>query len=72
MTELELMGEKALKAKRTAGKLGINDKNNALTKIADLIIDNKDYIISENNKDMENGRAAGMKQGLLDRLLLTP
>ena len=72
MTELELMGEKALKAKRTAGKLGINDKNNALTKIADLIIDNTDYIISENNKDMENGRAAGMKQGLLDRLLLTP
>lgn len=72
MTELELMGEKALKAKRTAGKLGINDKNNALTKIADLIIEKTDYIISENNKDMENGKAAGMKQGLLDRLLLTP
>lgn len=72
MTELELMGEKALNAKRLTAKLGINDKNKALEKIAELIIHKTDYIISENNKDMENGKAAGMNQGLLDRLLLTP
>ena len=72
MTELELMGEKALNAKRLTAKLGINAKNKALEKIAELIILKTDYIISENNKDMENGKAAGMNQGLLDRLLLTP
>ena len=72
MTELELMGEKAIQAKRDTARLQINEKNNALTAIADAIINSTDDILKANDIDMENGRNAGMKQGLLDRLKLTP
>lgn len=72
MTELELMGEKAVVASREAARLKINDKNNALTKIAQAIIDNTDAIIAANAIDMKAGEEAGMKAGLLDRLKLTP
>ena len=72
MTELELMGEKALQAKRDTARLIISAKNNALTKIADAIVNSTDEILKANEIDMENGRNAGMKQGLLDRLKLTP
>lgn len=72
MTELELMGEKAVAASRTTAGLKINEKNNALLTIADYIVKESDYIIAENNKDIEAGIAADMKQGLLDRLRLTP
>lgn len=71
MTELELMGEKAVVASREAARLKINDKNNALTKIAQAIIDNTDAIIAANAIDMKAGEEAGMKAGLLDRLKLT-
>ena len=72
MTELELMGEKAVVASREAARLKINDKNNALTKIAQAIIDNTNAIIAANAIDMKAGEEAGMKAGLLDRLKLTP
>ncbi len=72
MTELELMGEKAVKASRETARLKINDKNNALTAIADAIVNATDEILAANAIDMENGEKAGMKQGLLDRLKLTP
>ena len=72
MTELELMGEKAVVASREAARLKINDKNNALTKIAQAIIDNTESIINANAIDMKAGEEAGMKAGLLDRLKLTP
>ena len=72
MTELELMGEKAVAASRIVAKLKINEKNNALLTIADYIVKETEYIIQENSKDIEAGIAANMKEGLLDRLKLTP
>lgn len=71
MTDLIEMGKRAKEAKFAVSKLKINEKNNALSKIADLIVEKMDYIISENAKDIENAKAASMKQSLLDRLLLT-
>ena len=72
MTDLVKMGEAAVIASREAAKLQISAKNNALLAIADAIVANTDSILAANEKDMENGRNAGMKQGLLDRLALTP
>ncbi len=72
MTELEKMGERAVAASRVMAKLKINDKNNALTAIAQAIEDNAKVLISANEIDMDNGRKEGMKPALLDRLLLTP
>lgn len=72
MTELEKMGELAVAASRVTAGLKVNDKNNALIAIADNIVANTDMILAANEKDMEAGRREGMKQGLLDRLKLTP
>lgn len=72
MNELEIMGRLAADAKHITAGLKINEKNNALLKIADLIVERTDYIIEENKKDMEIGKSAGMKESLLDRLKLTP
>ena len=72
MTDLVKMGEASVLASREVAKLQITAKNNALLAIADAIVDNTDAILSANEKDMENGRNVGMKQGLLDRLALTP
>lgn len=72
MTDLVLMGEKAVVAKRDAARLKIDEKNNALTQIAKAIVANSDTIIEANSLDMKAGQKAGMKQGLLDRLKLTP
>jgi len=43
-------------------------KNEILLSIADGIDKNRDYLISENKKDMENGQKAGFSSALLDRL----
>ena len=46
------------------------DRNNALKLIADEILASRDYILSENSKDVESARQKGMKESLIDRLVL--
>lgn len=70
MTTLEMMGKKAKEVARvlaTAGAL----KDKALLSIADALIENTDYILEENKKDLEAGKQAGLTNALLDRLALT-
>ena len=71
MTILESMGERAVIASRDAAKLTINDKNKALELIARALTENADTILKANEIDMENGKKAGLKDSLLDRLKLT-
>lgn len=71
MTDILTMGKNARTASRSLGKLGTNKKNEVLMAVADAIRANADYILEENQKDVEQGRADGMKSGLLDRLKLT-
>ena len=71
MTVIETMGKKAKEVARvlaTAGAL----KDKALLTIADALIENTDYILEENEKDLEAGKAAGLSNALLDRLALSP
>lgn len=70
MQELIEKGKKAKQASYVLASLSAEDKNNALLNIADALCENVDYIISENAKDIENGRKNNMKEGLIDRLLL--
>jgi len=60
----------AKKASKIAANLKTVEKNNILFKIAKKILDNKDYIISENKKDLKEAEAAGIATAMLDRLLL--
>ncbi|MCR5338564.1 MAG: glutamate-5-semialdehyde dehydrogenase [Lachnospiraceae bacterium] len=69
--ELERIGKKAAAAKYGAALLTTEQKNDALLKVADALVAHGDEIIAANAIDMENGKKAGMKEGILDRLLLT-
>lgn len=63
----------AKKAKSACNKirsLSGNQKNAVLKLVAELLIKNESEIISENFKDMENGKKKGLSLALLDRLLL--
>lgn len=70
MEELIKKGSLAKSASRVLATLSTSAKNNALLAIADALVDNADYIIGENMKDIEAGRANGLNEGLIDRLAL--
>ncbi|OIK11349.1 glutamate-5-semialdehyde dehydrogenase [Bacillus sp. MUM 116] len=66
--------EKAIKLKNAAkvlGGLSSEDKNASLGRMADCLLNEKDWILEENAKDIEAGRKKGLSESLLDRLLLT-
>ena len=69
---LQIIGKQAKAAEPMMRKLDIDNKNRLLKIVGDNLIMQTDTIIKANSIDMENGRKAGMNQGLLDRLLLTP
>ncbi|MEH7302167.1 glutamate-5-semialdehyde dehydrogenase [Neobacillus drentensis] len=58
-------------ASKTLGMLSSFEKNEALEKIADHIQFNKEWIVSENAKDIEAGKKNGLSDSLIDRLSLT-
>jgi len=58
-------------ASRAAAQLTTVEKNALLNAMADAIEANSAAIIRENSKDIEAGRAKGLADAMLDRLLLT-
>ena len=69
MTILEQMGAAAKQAARVLMNAGAK-KDAALLAVAKALRDNAAAIISANNTDIENGKAAGLTDSLLDRLRL--
>ncbi|MDD6728512.1 MAG: glutamate-5-semialdehyde dehydrogenase [Eubacteriales bacterium] len=67
---LEQLGINAKKAASSLASATTEEKNNALVKISKALVDNAEKIIDANKIDLENGRNAGLNQGLLDRLML--
>lgn len=65
------MAADAKVASRAAAQLTTIEKNKLLNAIADAIELNSTSIINENTKDIEAGRAKGLAEAMLDRLLLT-
>lgn len=70
MRQLMEIAEAARRVKHAVAKLGTNDKNRALLAIADALETHADEIIAANRLDIENGRASGLADGLIDRLML--
>lgn len=68
---LDEIGMYAMAAKPHMQLLGTTEKNKALDAVAAALNEKAEYLIAENEKDMQAGKKAGMHQGLLDRLLLT-
>jgi len=68
---MAVMAAQAKKASRVTAQLTTIEKNLLLNAIADSIEANSALIISENGKDIDAGRAKGLSDAMLDRLLLT-
>ena len=71
MINLTQMGKNAKAASRILATLSSAEKNTALYAIADEIEAQADLILAENEKDIAEGKQAGLSQAILDRLLLT-
>ena len=67
---LEEYGKRAKAAARALACATTEEKNDALRKIAAAIEQNSAAILAENALDLENGRANGLSDALLDRLAL--
>ena len=70
MRQLMDIAADARRAKYAVARLGTNDKNRGLLAIADALLANTREIIDANRSDIENGRANGLAEGLIDRLML--
>ena len=69
--DLNEIGRLAKAAQPSLQKADSEAKNQVLHRAAELLVEQSDFLLKENEKDMEAGRQNGMPEGLLDRLLLT-
>jgi len=64
----------AIAAKKASRKLAFESttrKNNVLLRMADALVEQKEFIQAENEKDLITGREKGLSAAMLDRLALT-
>ena len=69
--ELLEICKQAKEVKQQIAVLSTVQKNQALSAVADKLVEKQKKLIDANAIDMENGRKSQMPEGLLDRLLLT-
>lgn len=70
MAYLERIGENAKNAEKILATASSEQKNRALAAIADALEENANAIIDANREDLANGRADGLPESMLDRLML--
>ncbi|WP_242255912.1 glutamate-5-semialdehyde dehydrogenase [Bacillus cereus group sp. BfR-BA-01379] len=70
MNEVLSKGKKAKEIARELVLKSTNQKNEALAAIADQLRVEVAYILEENKRDLEEGKAKGFSDSLLDRLML--
>lgn len=70
MSEVLAKGKAAKSASYQLIGLSTEVKNEALEKVAQRLVLDKDYILAENKKDLDMGRQKGMNESVLDRIML--
>jgi len=70
--EIKELTKKARQAKYSLRQANSEQKNQVLEKIAQLLVEKQEVVLSANQKDLEQGREKGLSSALLDRLRLTP
>lgn len=70
-TYMEMLTKRAKNAATEAAKLGTEEKNRGLLSVAAELIGQQDAILEENEKDLAAAREKGVKQSLIDRLVLS-
>ncbi|MEG0592608.1 MAG: glutamate-5-semialdehyde dehydrogenase, partial [Coprobacillus sp.] len=68
--DLELLLQNAKYATRYMMNVSTDIKNQALLKISEALVKNQQVIIDANQMDIENAKANGMSDAMIDRLLL--
>ncbi len=68
---IQEMGKKGKAAAKLMAGAGTDKKNKALTIMADLLQQKREFIQSENEKDVSAARESGMSRAKIDRLTLT-
>ena len=71
-SELEAKGVAVKRASRGLATLPSSIKDRALDGIAAALLARQDEIVAANQLDVEDSRAAGLDEHMIDRLLLTP
>ena len=71
LSELTAKGKNAKQAGRKLATLSTTIKNQALVRMADALEQKYLSILTANALDVENGRATGLSESMLDRLALT-
>ncbi|MDE3839005.1 glutamate-5-semialdehyde dehydrogenase [Bacillus methanolicus] len=70
MNEVKRKGKAAKQVSYSLVNLSTEAKNEALEKIAVQLLKDKDFLLQENEKDLEQGRRTGLSDAVLDRILL--
>lgn len=70
MSELIIKGQKAKDASYVLMNATTTEKNNALLKMAEVLLKNSKEILEANKKDLENAIEKGTPKAMLDRLAL--
>lgn len=68
---MKILGKRAKEAAREAARLGTEEKNRGLVTVAEELVAQTEWLLSENAKDLKEAEARGMKKSLIDRLCLT-
>lgn len=68
---LNRIGSDARKASVSVSKKKTGEKNSALKKIAEKLLEDTDVILKANEEDLKKARENGMSEAMLDRLALT-
>ncbi|KAA0774993.1 MULTISPECIES: glutamate-5-semialdehyde dehydrogenase [Bacillus] len=71
MNEVLAKGKKAKEIARELVLKSTSQKNEALAALAERLIVETAYILKENKRDIEEGKAKGFSDSLIDRLMLT-
>lgn len=70
MTQIELLGSRAKTASRILATLNAGEKIEALTTIANTLEQARKEILAANSLDLAAAKEAGMRESMLDRLML--
>jgi len=68
--EMMELGKRAKAAARVMATLNTQQKNNALTSMAEALVGNSERILAANEKDMAAAAEKGISSALIDRLML--
>jgi len=71
MEEIRLLAEKVKKESKKINCATYEKRHSALSKMAEALFENCEYILAENKKDLEAAKEKGISDALFDRLKLT-